>query len=600
MSKQVYLSLQECSFSYTKNPILKSISISIHKNDKIALVGKNGVGKSTLMQILAKEKKPGGGDIWFEPTVKIGFLKQRDKFELDISIEEYLISKIRKKEPQNHIFKIDMICKELKIEKKFKINNLSGGLIRKVFLAELLINEPDVLLLDEPTNHLDIESIEWLEDYLKENFKGAFLVVSHDREFLNFTTNKVFWMDRGNIKISPKGFENFESWSSEIIEHEKRKLKNESNLIKNELNWLSKGVKARRKRNIRRKENIFELRSKFKKEKSEFIKSISNIRFSNTQNFELGPNIVAQFFNVSKNFYNEKKEIKLFKDFNYKLMRGDKIGILGKNGSGKSTFFKLLINELKPDLGTVKLRKYIEYSYFDQNGDQFNEYKSIKENMIPGGGDYIEVNNIKRHICGYLKNFLFDPSNVNDDVITLSGGQRNRLLLAKILSNPKQLIILDEPTNDLDIETLDILIDFIQEYKGTVLIASHDRDFLDKTTNKLFYFANDRIEISLDSCSDFLKKKKLNKKNIMKNEISLIQKKTKPQNNEKKIKQVLKKMEKIEEKIRVSSMTLTDLTLLKSDKNRFNEIAEEIKKHQIELSVLEKEWIELEESSIDF
>tara|TARA_B100000524_G_scaffold347993_1_gene251235 strand:+ start:51 stop:1853 length:1803 start_codon:yes stop_codon:yes gene_type:complete len=600
MSKQVYLSLQECSFSYTKNPILKSISISIHKNDKIALVGKNGVGKSTLMQILAKEKKPGGGDIWFEPTVKIGFLKQRDKFELDISIEEYLISKIRKKEPQNHIFKIDMICKELKIEKKFKINNLSGGLIRKVFLAELLINEPDVLLLDEPTNHLDIESIEWLEDYLKENFKGAFLVVSHDREFLNFTTNKVFWMDRGNIKISPKGFENFESWSSEIIEHEKRKLKNESNLIKNELNWLSKGVKARRKRNIRRKENIFELRSKFKKEKSEFIKSISNIRFSNTQNFELGPNIVAQFFNVSKNFYNEKKEIKLFKDFNYKLMRGDKIGILGKNGSGKSTFFKLLINELKPDLGTVKLRKYIEYSYFDQNGDQFNEYKSIKENMIPGGGDYIEVNNIKRHICGYLKNFLFDPSNVNDNVITLSGGQRNRLLLAKILSNPKQLIILDEPTNDLDIETLDILIDFIQEYKGTVLIASHDRDFLDKTTNKLFYFANDRIEISLDSCSDFLKKKKLNKKNIMKNEISLIQKKTKPQNNEKKIKQVLKKMEKIEEKIRVSSMTLTDLTLLKSDKNRFNEIAEEIKKHQIELSVLEKEWIELEESSIDF
>ncbi|MAY91079.1 MAG: hypothetical protein CMN00_07910, partial [Rickettsiales bacterium] len=388
-------------------------------------------------------------------------------------------------------------------------------------------NEPDVLLLDEPTNHLDIESIEWLEDYLKENFKGAFLVVSHDREFLNFTTNKVFWMDRGNIKISPKGFENFESWSSEIIEHEKRKLKNESNLIKNELNWLSKGVKARRKRNIRRKENIFELRSKFKKEKSEFIKSISNIRFSNTQNFELGPNIVAQFFNVSKNFYNEKKEIKLFKDFNYKLMRGDKIGILGKNGSGKSTFFKLLINELKPDLGTVKLRKYIEYSYFDQNGDQFNEYKSIKENMIPGGGDYIEVNNIKRHICGYLKNFLFDPSNVNDNVITLSGGQRNRLLLAKILSNPKQLIILDEPTNDLDIETLDILIDFIQEYKGTVLIASHDRDFLDKTTNKLFYFANDRIEISLDSCSDFLKKKKLNKKNIMKNEISLIQKKNK-------------------------------------------------------------------------
>ena len=600
MSKQVYLSLQECSFSYTKNPILKSISISIHKNDKIALVGKNGVGKSTLMQILAKEKKPGGGEIWFEPTVKIGFLKQRDKFELDISIEEYLISEIRKKEPQNHIFKIDMICKELKIEKNFKINNLSGGLIRKVFLAELLINEPDVLLLDEPTNHLDIESIEWLEDYLKKNFKGAFLVVSHDREFLNYTTNKVFWMDRGNIKISPKGFENFESWSSEIIEHEKRKLKNESNLIKNELNWLSKGVKARRKRNIRRKENIFELRSKFKKEKSEFIKSISNIRFSNTQNFELGPNIIAQFFNVSKNFYNEKKEIKLFKDFNYKLMRGDKIGILGKNGSGKSTFFKLLINELKPDLGTVKLRKYIEYSYFDQNGDQFNEYKSIKENMIPGGGDYIEVNNIKRHICGYLKNFLFDPSNVNDNVITLSGGQRNRLLLAKILSNPKQLIILDEPTNDLDIETLDILIDFIQEYKGTVLIASHDRDFLDKTTNKLFYFANNKIEISLDNCSEFLNKKRLNKNNIIKNEISLIQKKIKPQNNEKKIKQVLKKMEKIEEKIRVSSMILTDSTLLKSDKNRFNEIAEEIKNHQIELSVLEKEWIELEESNIDF
>ena len=598
MSKEVLLSIQECTFSYAKTPILKNISIAIHNLDKIALVGKNGVGKSTLLQIIQSKKEPESGDIWINPKVNIGYLKQKNNLDIDGNVRSFLIKELEPFEIINLEVKIRDFCIQLKIDENQDLKSLSGGSIRKLILAKLLILKPRILLLDEPTNHLDIDSILWLENYLKNDFKGAFLVISHDRIFLNNITNKVFWMDRGGVKISPRGFKNFDEWSQGLIEHERRTIKNKSNLLKQELEWLSKGVKARRKRNERRKDNVFLLKDELKKENSEFIKSISKVKFEEKNFSELGPNVICQFSNVSKKYKTGNKDAIIMKDFNYKFHRSERIGVIGTNGSGKTTFFKLLIQSIKPDIGVVKLRNLIEYSYFDQKGEQLDDKKSLKENLIMSGGDYIEVNGTKKHICGYLKNFLFDPSSVNDLVSTLSGGQRNRLLLAKILANPKQLLILDEPTNDLDMETLNTLVEFLDNYNGTVLISSHDRSFLDKTVEKLFYFHGDgKIEISLQKCSDFLELKGEKKYLKAKNK-NLSAKKIKPKNSEKILNQMLKKIEKTENEISLYTQKLTKDNLYIDDNNEFQNLINKIKDKQNILLELEKKWIEIEKKQV--
>ena len=608
MNKELVISLQDCSFSYTKTPILKNLNLSIHRSDKIALIGKNGVGKSTLMEILSKEKTPESGEIWFHPNITYGFLKQKNLLDKEITTEEYLKGEILDDSLFDTTYKIDIFCKKLKINKYQKLNQLSGGGIRKVSLASVIMNEPSMLFLDEPTNHLDIESIDWLEDYLKNQYSGSVLVVSHDRKFLGNITNKVFWMDRGTIKVSPNGFASFDEWSEKLIDHERRELKNKNNLLKQELEWLSKGVKARRKRNERRKENVRSLEKNFKKQKSDFMIAISKVKFNQMEFEEIGPNVIAQFFNASKSYRTNNKDLILLKNFDYKITRGEKIGLLGVNGIGKSTLLNILIKKIKLDSGSLKLRDKIDYSYFDQQSDQINENLSIKENLISSGGDYLDVGGKKKHICGYLKNFLFDPSDINDKVFTLSGGQKNRLLLAKILANPKQLLILDEPTNDLDLETLDMLIDFLESYNGTTVIASHDRDFLDQVTNKKFYFkGRGEIEISVKLCDEILNKeidKKNNNRNII-YENKKINKEINFKNPKKKapiisrIKQVIIKIEKIEYKIKEYSKSLENNNLYLEDKEKFFITTKKIEDLNKELFELESKWKELEEESIN-
>ena len=597
MVKEVFVSLNNCTFSYTNVPTIKDLSITIHQSDKIALVGKNGVGKTTLMDIISKLREPTTGEMWFNPGISIGYLKQKNFYSQNKLVNEYLENKFRNVEQITKTIK--NVCSELKIDQFEKLLNLSGGMMRKLALAELIISQPKMLLLDEPTNHLDIESIEWLENFLNKDFKGAFLVVSHDRKFLDNVTNKVFWMDRGNVKVSSKGFYNFDNWSQELIEHERRNIKNKENFLKNEKEWLSKGIKARRKRNEKRKENVSLFESNLKKEKSEFLRSISKIKFTQINDPELGPNVIAQFYNVNKNFLLGKINKKIIKNFNYKLVRGEKVGILGKNGVGKSTLLKLLIKKIQTDSGSVKLRDSIQYSYFDQKSEQINDSLSLKENLIPNGGDYLEVNSVKRHICGYLKNFLFDPAAVDDKVSTLSGGQKNRLLLAKILAKPKQLLLLDEPTNDLDLETLDLLKEYIKVYRGTVLIASHDRDFLDAVTEKIFFFTGDgEIEISFEKCSNLLKKNKLKLENHLKEKIESKNYKKKPISLDKKIEQILGKMEKLEKQIYNNTKIVQEIDF-KHNNEKFFLISKKIEDDQQEIIELEKIWRELEEESLN-
>ena len=597
MVKEVFVSLNNCTFSYTNVPTIKDLSITIHQSDKIALVGKNGVGKTTLMDIISKLREPTTGEMWFNPDISIGYLKQKNFYSQNKLVNQYLENKFKNVEQITKTIK--NVCSELKIDQFEKLLNLSGGMMRKLALVELIISQPKMLLLDEPTNHLDIESIEWLENFLNKDFKGAFLVVSHDRKFLDNVTNKVFWMDRGNVKVSSKGFYNFDNWSQELIEHERRNIKNKENFLKNEKEWLSKGIKARRKRNEKRKENVSLFESNLKKEKSEFLRSISKIKFTQINDPELGPNVIAQFYNVNKNFLLGKIIKKIIKNFNYKLVRGEKVGILGKNGVGKSTLLKLLIKKIQTDSGSVKLRDSIQYSYFDQKSEQINDSLSLKENLIPNGGDYLEVNSVKRHICGYLKNFLFDPAAVDDKVSTLSGGQKNRLLLAKILAKPKQLLLLDEPTNDLDLETLDLLKEYIKVYRGTVLIASHDRDFLDAVTDKIFFFSgNGEIEISFEKCSNLLKKNKLKLENRLKEKIESKNYKKKPISLDKKIKQILGKMEKLEKQIHSNTKIVQEIDF-KNNNEKFFLILKKIENDQQEIIELEKIWRELEEENLN-
>ena len=596
MLNDVFLSLNSCEFAFGKRIIFDDISLSIHRDDKTAIVGKNGVGKSTLFNIISNKIKIDSGELWINPKINIGYLNQREKFKENINILDFLRNCVE--DPNNSDFSIKRLCKGLKIDINQTLDKLSGGMKRKLNLASIVIKDPDLLLLDEPTNHLDLESIEWLQTYLVNEFKGSFLVISHNRSFLKKVTNKVFWIDRTKIRISPKGFREFNEWSQSLINQEKREIDNKKKILFQEMEWMAKGVTARRKRNVRRKENFFNFKEEFENQRRDFLKSISKVKINYEENESNSPNLLVNFFNVKKKFTVLDKEKVILKNFNYKLMKGEKIGIIGKNGSGKSTFLNLVVNNNTVTEGSIKIRKNIEISLFDQSGIQFDNEKTIKENLIPGGGDYLFVGEKKSHICGYLKNFLFDPKKIDYKVGLLSGGERNRLLLAKILANPREILILDEPTNDLDMETIDILIDFLKVYDGGVLVASHDKDFLEQVVDKyLFLDGNGNYKISLDW--RVFSNETIVKDNNVVNKVEK-NKSFKSENIEKQINRILKKIEKKE--LKLSELTLE---LEKQDfesmgnSEEYQFLIKNIKEAQDDLSLLEKEWYELEEKSMD-
>ena len=596
MLNDVFLSLNSCEFAFGKRIIFDDISLSIHRDDKTAIVGKNGVGKSTLFNIISNKIKIDSGELWINPKINIGYLNQREKFKENINILDFLRNCVE--DPNNSDFSIKRLCKGLKIDINQTLDKLSGGMKRKLNLASIVIKDPDLLLLDEPTNHLDLESIEWLQTYLVNEFKGSFLVISHNRSFLKKVTNKVFWIDRTKIRISPKGFREFNEWSQSLINQEKREIDNKKKILFQEMEWMAKGVTARRKRNVRRKENFFNFKEEFENQRRDFLKSISKVKINYEENESNSPNLLVNFFNVKKKFTVLDKEKVILKNFNYKLMKGEKIGIIGKNGSGKSTFLNLVVNNNTVTEGSIKIRKNIEISLFDQSGIQFDNEKTIKENLIPGGGDYLFVGEKKSHICGYLKNFLFDPKKIDYKVGLLSGGERNRLLLAKILANPREILILDEPTNDLDMETIDILIDFLKVYDGGVLVASHDKDFLEQVVDKyLFLDGNGNYKISLDW--RVFSNETINEDNNVVNKVEK-NKSFKSENIEKQINRILKKIEKKE--LKLSELTLE---LEKQDfesmgnSEEYQFLIKNIKEAQDDLSLLEKEWYELEEKSMD-
>lgn len=499
MASDLIFSLRDVDIRFGKKDIFNGLNLNIHRGNLVALVGKNGVGKTTLMKIIMGTQELDNGEVWSYPNLKVSYFTQHFELDFSKSVEDEM-SKVLQNDDEE--YKIDIYCDNLNLDKKANIKNLSGGQKRRIALAKSLIPESDILLLDEPTNHLDLECIQWLEQHLK-SLNRVMLCVSHDRTFLNNFTNKVFWLDRGDLKVSPGGFKNFDAWSAELMEQEFRELKNRKQFVNLEVEWAQRGVKARVKRNVKRLERAKELKEKLEKDESSYRLAIKTVKPMAVQPSSDNSKFIAEFIKASIFYPNSSKPT--LKDISLKITKGDRIGLLGKNGTGKSTLLKTLVGEIKVSDGSVRLKKNLEFSYFDQLRNDLNSNKSLKEILVPNGGDYLSVQGKERHVCSYLKDFQFDPKRVNDTILSLSGGQQNRLLLSKVLANPKTGLILDEPTNDLDLETMDLLTEMLSSYKGTLLIVSHDRDFLDQTVNKILSFDGDgKISMFLGGYSDFL------------------------------------------------------------------------------------------------
>lgn len=507
------INVQNACLSFSNLEILKNSTLHINENERVCLIGKNGTGKSTLLKIIYKRQELDHGKIVYKKNINISYLKQENPKNLNISIYDFIYSglnksKIEKKKNTIECVQIEKIIQLIQLNKNTLLSHLSGGLLRKAALGRVLINEPDVLLLDEPTNHLDIKTVTWLEMFLKK-FPGSVLFVSHDRSFIQNICTRIVDLDRGKLVSWPGNYENFIKlkYESNRIEKIQKKLF-DKNLEKEE-KWIRKGIKARSTRNEGRVKNLELLRKESKDYQK--IEKLNNIQINQSTNY--AGKVIFRLEHVDYSINNKI----IIKNFSSIVQHGDKIGLLGDNGCGKSTLIKILIGEKKPQKGQVHIGTGLKISYFDQNRSILNPYQSILDN-IAYGKEKIILNGKEQHIIAYLKNFLFKPNQLQSLVKTLSGGECNRLLLARLFLKPSNVLIFDEPTNDLDLDTLQLLEKIIIDYKGTIIIVSHDKKFIDNTVKKCWSFEKDgHINIhfgnynSLQEEKNYLRKEKIKK-----------------------------------------------------------------------------------------
>ncbi len=531
------LTLDKACLSYGHVALLDKASLTIDAGERIALIGRNGEGKSTLMKVLLGEATLDDGSIWRAPSLKVSYLmqevpddEQRTVFEVVASgienigqlITDYhntvhaladvtdekksarLVNQLN--DYQNQLERLDGWSLEQRVEAMISklsltedvlVSSLSGGYKRRVMLARALVCEPDILLLDEPTNHLDIESILWLEGFL-QNYNGTILFVSHDREFVKKLATRIVELDRGNITSWEFGYEQYLLKKEEFLAIEAEHNAKFDKRLAQEEQWIRKGIKARRTRNEGRVRALKAMRKEHARRRTQQGKAKLNLDTADSSG-----RIVAEVRKASFS-YGDKL---IVKEFSTKILRGDKVGIIGANGSGKSTLIKLLLGELKPTAGKVKLGTNLEVAYFDQNRADFDLNASVMANLNHGR-DRVMVNGKDRHVIGYLQDFLFPPARVQSPVKTLSGGERNRLLLARLFIKPANLLVLDEPTNDLDVETLELLEELLLNYEGTLILVSHDRQFLDNIVTSTIVMEGDgQVDEYVGGYNDYLRQR---------------------------------------------------------------------------------------------
>ncbi len=604
MPSTLLLTVQDGVVRFGEKTLFDGLSFSLREGEKVCLVGKNGAGKTTLMNIITGARELDEGLRWQLQGTTIGYLQQEIVPEAGQSVRDFIFAALNNQDG-SHDYKIERVIEPLGLDVRDKMTTLSGGQLRRAALARALVEEPDILLLDEPTNHLDLEVIEWLEGYLK-SYRGAVMCISHDKAFLGNVSQEVFWLDRGRLRVCPKGFSFFDEWAAMILEQEERELHNRQKVLEIEVEWASRGVKARRKRNVRRLDLMKEEREKLRRDKNALNRMLAKIDYEPGEVVEASSRIAAEFYNAQLTFNEDGREKVILSNFYLRILRGDRIGIIGKNGCGKTSFLRMLIGELKTQTGKVKIARDLEFSYFDQKRKDLIPDHTLQRILCPGGSDYINVMGKTRHVCGYMKDFLFDPKMAQHPVSVLSGGQRNRLMLAKVMANPKSMLILDEPTNDLDMDTLDMLEDMLANYKGTLIVVSHDRDFLDQTVSKILAFEGDgKVEAVIGGYRDYLAKKKGREKpeepakaKLAKKETTVALPKAKSKLTyiqEFELEKLPGKIVELEKEIAYAENQLADHELYTRDPEAFDKISRALARAKDNLRKAEDRWLELDE-----
>ncbi len=504
------LRFDNVSLAYGARPLLDHVSLHIDAGERVCLVGRNGEGKSSLLKLARGEQPPDEGIVWVQPGARLAHLAQDITTlsnecvadvvagglpEVGAALNEYhhLAQEIgthptpaqsRRLEQLQAILdthngwqleqRVNTVLTRLQLDGTAIFSELSGGWRRRALLARALVSDPEILLLDEPTNHLDIEAIEWLEQTMRE-YRGALLFVSHDRTFVNRLATRVVELDRGQLFSTPGNYETYVQKKALLLAAEAQERALFDKKLAQEEVWIRKGVEARRTRNEGRVRALYALREQHRQRRER----VGRIEIEQQDSNESGK-LVCEAEHVNLSF----GERQIIRDFSVRIMRGDRIGIVGPNGAGKSTLIKLLLGELQPDSGSIKHGSKLEVAYFDQQRDQLKLDASVKDNVVDSG-DFVTVNGQPRHVTSYLRDFLFRPEQLKTPASALSGGERNRLLLARLFAKPANLLVMDEPTNDLDIDTLELLEEFVSEFPGTLLLVSHDRSFLDNVVTDL-------------------------------------------------------------------------------------------------------------------
>ena len=598
------ISLKNIFLSFGEKQIFEGLNLLVQPRDRIALVGRNGSGKSTLLKVLQGLVIQDEGERIVRSGLSVGYMEQDPNLSEFVTLKDYVYSGVLVSDYHEG----EKVAQNLGVDLDMPVNVSSGGERRRAALTKLIAENHDIMLLDEPTNHLDVEAIEWLEAELK-GLSKSFIVISHDRKFLSNLTNDTIWVDRGKARRCSIGFGGFEAWRDKIWHEEDEKIHKLNRKIRSESRWAVEGISARRKRNQGRLRNLEKLRA----ERQSYISRTGLAKMKLESRTKSGQ-LVLKADKVSKSF----GEKCIIRNFSIQIRKGDRIGIVGPNGIGKSTLLKILLGEVIPDLGTAKLGSNLIVAKFDQMREQLNLENSLWQNLTDdptmkasGKAGQIMVRGKSKHVAGYLKEFLFSESQLRSPVKSLSGGEKARLLLAKLMARESNLLILDEPTNDLDLETLDLLQEVIAEYEGTVLLISHDRDFLNRTvdTSIILTGQGEFVKIA-GSWEDY---NNLKAKNETQNKGEYLDKKknvSKPPKREMpskaefsfvdkhRLDEIPNLIDRLEYEIKQLETFLSDSNLYLEHPNKFEKASAALIERQAEMKKLEDEWFKLEEKAL--
>jgi ABC transport system ATP-binding/permease protein len=568
--------------------LFKDLDIYIGARDRLALIGRNGAGKSTLFRLLANRIEADQGRRTIVPGTQVVLLEQEPDLRGFKTLADYAVSGAGA--PATH--EVEAIAAQIGLDLNRDAATASGGERRRAAIAKALAMNPDVLLMDEPTNHLDLAAITWLEDWLGR-YAGAFMVISHDRTFLTRLTRSTLWLDRGAMRRTEIGFGGFEIWQEKVYAEEARNAQRLDAKLKIELHWLERGVTARRKRNQGRLEKLGEMRA----QRAAMLGPAGTAKLAVISDDARSKSVIAAE-GVTKRYGDRT----IIKDFSLKVQRGDRIGIVGANGAGKTTLLKLLTGEIKPDSGTIVQAKTLTGIVIDQQRALLLPEKRVRD-VLADGGDWVEVRGVKKHIQGYLKEFLFDPNMTEARIGTLSGGEQSRLLLAREFARASNLLVLDEPTNDLDLETLDLLQEVIADYDGTVLIVSHDRDFLDRTvTITLGLDGSGKVDVVAGGYADWERQRAAPKAEPRKSsaKTNAVPEQPKPRvklsfKDQRDYDRLPGEIEKIEADIVRDEAALADPALYVADPGRFTALTKAIEAARATKDQAEERWLMLAE-----